>query len=232
MEKFNAFFVNPFEDLRITDLRLKNFTDDHIQKMTAANTGTRFTAYIAATQTALGAFVLTLVGEESHVAARKSRTENVTTILNQFKKLVRTKEPVIRAAFESQPSVITEFFPNGMSEYSQSSVGSASILMERLVGVITARAAALPTGFVTQFNDIKTQFNTARTEQQDEKGHVSNVKAISSAERTNLVKQLYKNLVNIAVICINNPAEGAALFDDSLLYGRHSKKVVVPPPAQ
>ncbi len=232
MEKFNAFFANPFEDLRITDLRLKNFTDDHIQKMTAANTGTRFTTYISATQTALAAFVLTLVGEESHVAARMSRTENVTAILKQFKKLVRTKEPVIRAAFESQPTIITEFFPNGKTEYGRATVGNASILMERLVGVITARAAALPTGFVTQFNDIKTQFNTARTEQQDEKGHVSNVKAISSAERTNLVKQLYKNLVNIAAICINNPAEGAALFDDSLLYGRHSKKVVAPPPAQ
>lgn len=232
MEKFNAFFVNPFEDLRITDLRLKNFTDDHIQKMTAANTGTRFTTYISATQTALAAFVLTLVGEESHVAARMSRTENVTAILKQFKKLVRTKEPVIRAAFESQPTIITEFFPNGKTEYGRATVGNASILMERLVGVITARAAALPTGFVTQFNDIKTQFNTARAEQQDEKGHVSNVKAISSAERTNLVKQLYKNFVNIAAICINNPAEGAALFDDSLLYGRHSKKVVEPPPAQ
>ncbi len=232
MEKFNAFFANPFEDLRITDLRLKNFTDDHIQKMTAANTGTRFTTYISATQTALAAFVLTLVGEESHVAARMSRTENVTAILKQFKKLVRTKEPVIRAAFESQPTIITEFFPNGKTEYGRATVGNASILMERLVGVITARAAALPTGFVTQFNDIKTQFNTARTEQQDEKGHVSNVKAISSAERTNLVKQLYKNLVNIAAICIANPAEGAALFDDSLLYGRHSKKVVAPPPAQ
>ena len=69
------------------------------------------------------------------------------------------------------------------------------------------------------------------TEQQDEKGHVSNVKAISSAERTNLVKQLYKNLINIAVICISNPAEGAGMFDESLLYGRHGKKVVVPPTA-
>jgi hypothetical protein len=232
MGKFNAFFVNPFDDLRITDLRLKNFTDDHIQKMTAANTGTRFTAFIAATQTALGAFVLTLIGEESHVAARKSRTENVTTILNQFKKLVRTKEPVIRVAFENQPTIITEFFPNGLTEYSNATVGNVGILMERLIGVITARAAALPTGFVTQFSDIKTQFTTARTEQQDEKGHVSNVKAISSAERTNLVKQLYKNLINIAVICISNPAEGAGMFDESLLYGRHGKKVVAPPPAQ
>ena len=232
MEKIKAFFVNPFDSEYITDLRLKNFTEDHIQKMTAANTGTRFTTYISATQTALGAFVLTLVGEESHVAARKSRTENVSAILAQFKKLVRTKEPVIKAAFESQPTIITEFFPNGLTEYSIATVGNVGILMERLVGVITARAAALPTGFVTQFSDLKTQFTTARAEQQDEKGHISNVKAISSAERTTLVKQLYKNLANIAAICINNPAEGAGMFDESLLLGRRSKKVVEPPTEQ
>jgi len=228
MEKIKAFFENPFGDTRITDNRLKNFTEDHIQKMIAANTGTRFTAYISATQTALAVFVQTLVGEESHLAARKSRTENVAGILTQFKKLVRTKEAVIRAAFESEPTVITEFFPKGMTEYSRASVGNAGLLMERLVGVITARAASLPTGFVTQFADIKTQFAAARTEQQDEKGHVTNVRAISSAERTNLCKQLYKNLCNITALCVANPAEGIALFDESLLWGRHGKKAVEP----
>jgi len=232
MEKISAFFENPFEDNRITDNRLKNFTEDHIQKMIAANTGTRFTAYISATQTALAAFVLTLVGEESHLAARKSRTQNVTDIMNQFKKLVSTKEAVIRAAFEGQPAVITEFFPGGLTEYSHASVGTIGILMERLVGVITARAASLPTGFVTPFNDIKTQFTAARSEQQDEKGHVTNVRAISSAERTNLVKQLYKNLCNIMVLCVANPAEGDALFDESMLWGRRGKKSEEPAPAQ
>jgi len=148
--------------------------------------------------------------------------------INRTKALVRTKEAAISAAFESQPAVITEFFPNGMTEYSRASVGNAGLLMERLVGVISARAASLPTGFVTLFNDIKTQFAAARTEQQDEKGHVTNVRAISSAERTNLCKQLYKNLCNITALCVANPAEGIALFDESLLWGRHGKKAVEP----
>ena len=56
MKKLRTYFDNAFDDAKISDRELRSFAEDHLNRLSAANTNGSYTTLLTTTQTAFTAF--------------------------------------------------------------------------------------------------------------------------------------------------------------------------------
>ena len=109
-------FRNHFGAKSISDDKLKVFSEDHIQRLTANNEGGVFTTLITETTTAHNQYFGQISSEATSRALQKSHTKMVDDIMVSFKDEVSRREGLIKSLFGKDSSNYIEFFPNGISE--------------------------------------------------------------------------------------------------------------------
>jgi len=150
---------------------------------------------------------------------QQSLTKSKDNIVKTFKTTVQEKSGIIQGTFEGgkKSSEWQEFFPHGLDEYHQATMGNIEILISRMVAASAAHTDELGAGFAAIWTTIQTNYNSARSLQQNKKGEVGVARLSVDTSRLPLELQWCKNLLYIGFTYPGDPETCATFFDQSLL---------------
>src|SRR5687768_2624228 len=99
MIDFNNLFKNWFNTPKISDDKLKIFTQVHLQRSTAKNGSGLFTTMISDTTTAYNNYFGKITDEDLAMAIKESLTEAAGNLLTTFKNSISQQEGLIKSLY-------------------------------------------------------------------------------------------------------------------------------------
>ena len=218
MVHLEKLLINHFASVHISDKDLKAYAEDHLQRLTTADTDGVLAELIAPTGAAYEAYFGSISDKDVAVAVRQAYTVSVDQNLEEFKGAVSRKEGAIRSAFGTDSAAYQEFFPQGKTEYTHVTKENADVLMLRMKSATAKYAASLEPGMDALFATLYTNFTTARKAQLGQKGTVSSHTDAKHNNRTALELQLCANLHFIGYKYPGDAAKCCTFFRQELLY--------------
>lgn len=216
---FKKLFANFFNDKEISDEELKDFSQDGIARITANNGGGLFTTILNDTVNAHTAYFGAITDKDVKFAVQQSLTMSKDNIVRTFKQTVSEKEGIIKGSFEGgvNSPEYQQFFPLGLTEYANATMGNIELLMSRMVTASGNNAGVLGAAFAAIWVTIQTNYNTARSLQLNKKGEVGVAREAVDTNRLPLELQWCKNLHFIGYTYPGQPDICATFFNQSLL---------------
>jgi len=132
MINLKRFFENLFDTDRISDDNIRKFSNDHIQRLVAANDDGNLTDMINATVGAYTTYFGAITDEDTAFALQQARTIAVDKIIEEFKNAVSQHEGLVRSTFGKGTPEYEEFFPQGITEYRQATKQNLPTLTKRI----------------------------------------------------------------------------------------------------
>lgn len=217
MINLETLFKNHFNTERISDDKMKKFTEVHLQRLIANNTGGEFSTLVTNTTTAYTTYYGSITDEDTKFAIQQGLTVNVNNAVDAFKKAVSQKEGIIRGNFGKDSAEYQEFFPLGITEYSQANLANIEMLMDRFVNAANAHVGVLGIPFLTEFQNYKTNYTSARDSQLLKIAEVADSKTDSHVKRDVIEIQLMKNLHTVAAMFVGDVDKCMDFFDQSFI---------------
>ena len=213
------FFENPFSIVDITPSRLYNFSTDTIGKLTAANTGKIYDTIIqnlTRANTALGSEI----GEvKSTLGVQKGSTFTVNEVMKSFKVYMSDNEGVIAKALGGKrKAAFVEFYPRGLSEYTNATKTKMPALLKQVFDAAEKYKADLGAAQTKELKDFTKQYDAARSDQQNQKGSVTDNRTERTSNRTALEIELMKAIHSVGLMYPGDVAKCGSFFNFSLLY--------------
>jgi len=217
MINLEVFFKNHFDTTFISDDNLRKFADIHLQRLTTNNPGGIYTALITDTGTVYTAYFGAIGDEAVRTAVKEGMTVELNTAIENFKHDVSQKEGIVRGIYGVDTGTYQEFFPQGLTAYSNADLGNIHTFTEIMMDAATAHAADVGADFVTLFTDHHNDILAKREAQLELMGEVEGKKDITETTRDEVEVQLMKNLLTIAVNNIGNLSAVNTYFDQSFI---------------
>jgi len=217
MLDLKKFAINRFHNKKISDNKLKLFTEVSLARFEKNNPAGIYDEIISDTTTAYNNYFGTIADEDIKSAVKEGSTVAVYDVLREFKKNISQQEGIVRAKFGLKSDVYQEFFPHGITEYIRANMTNAETLMNRFVSSAETHQAVVGLEFVTLFTNIKNDFISKRETQIKLFGEVQGSKAATSKNRRDLEKQLMKNLLTVALNNIGKPKAIDIYFDQTII---------------
>lgn len=217
MLNLQTYFKNPFNTAEISDDNLRKFSEDHLQRTTANNAGNVYTPILTPTIPLVAAFANAIDAENLRASVQKGNTLMVDKVIEQFKRSVSRREGAVRSAFGEDSQEYMEFFPQGLTEYSNATKSNVVTLMTRMKDRSVHYAAELGTAIGTEFTDLLDRYNDERNAQLLAFGEVEVLRTATSTARAALVAQLGLNLLFIAGKNLGFPARLDDFMDQSII---------------
>ncbi len=209
MLNFDNFFRNLFDDIRISDDELNQYTMEHCQLLAPLS---QYSSLEAATLTAYNAYFGAISNEAIKANIQKSLTANMTATRKEFLKLVGQHEGAVRSAWgEGTPNYL-RFYPLGVTEYHEANLENINEKMTRFEQALTDLGSQLPAAVVNAFvqpagpgvtEGVILRFRSARAAQLAAKGETAAGKSAAHASRDVLEIQLMKNLFTVALDAVD-----------------------------
>lgn len=220
-----TFFRNHFDSSEFSNVNFLRFLESHLQRMIRKNTNSLYDERINLLRDAIEAFKRALNEEDTSFALQQAQTKRTNDLIANFKSSVSQKEGIVRGTWGiGSPSYI-EFFPQGLTEYSNSTKGNMSILMNRMAEKAQKYAADLAPSFVNMFVDFASRYNAIRTEQLTSIGDVAADKTLVHETRFAASVIVMQNLHFVAFHHVGDADGGMDFFDQSII--RRSSSSVI-----
>ncbi|MBK9098699.1 MAG: hypothetical protein IPM14_11405 [bacterium] len=217
MINMETFFKNHFNTNKISDENLRKFAEIHLQRLSANNGGGDFSQMITDVTNAYSGYFGSITDEDTKFAVQQGLTIAVENAVANFKKAVSQKEGLVRATFGKDSPQYQEFFPLGVTEYSQATLQNIEMLMNRFVNAAVAHQAQLGAALVTEFQGYLTAYTTARTSQLVKIGEVADSKTSTSVQRDAVEVELMKNVHLIGAMFVGDVNRCMDFFDQSFV---------------
>lgn len=217
------FFKILFDTVRISDLNLRKFCEDNLQRTIANNPGGIYNGLITDTTTAYNGYYGAIIDEDARTAVKEGSTIAMNNAMENFQDNVSQKEGIIRGTYGKDSPTYQEFFPYGLTEYSNANLQGVGVLMDRMVTASTAHQVELGLDFVTLFTNLRDTFNTARTAQLNLIGEVAGKKDVTADTRDAVEVQLMKNILFVAYNNVGNLEAMNTYFDQSFIRPKKQK---------
>lgn len=217
MLNLQTYFKNPFDTSAISDDNLRKFSEDHLQRTIANNGGGIYSSIVDTTSPLVTTYARAIDAENLKASIQKGETLNVDNVIEEFKKKVSRREGAVRSAFGDDSAQYLEFFPLGLSEYSQLTKANVVTLMNRMKDRTEFYKVELGEAIFNEFDDLLTRYNTERNKQLQTFGSVEVLRTATSTARAALVAQLGLNLLFIAGKNLGFPARLDDFMDQSII---------------
>lgn len=217
MQQFISWFTNPFDNPRISHNRLNLFSTDVIARITNGNGNGMFTALLVQLTNAYQDHFGDIKDVDLASAVLKSLTAAKDNVMATFKAMVQQQEGAVRSEFGRDSPTYLEFFPLGLTEYTNASLGNVETLMTRMVDRAQTYQADLGTDFVDMFTDVKTNFRAARSAQLTRKSTVSDERTSRHSTRAALNRELFRAMFTVGMNFPGDVDRCMDFFDQRIL---------------
>ena len=131
-------------------------------------------------------------------------------------------EGLVKSVFGKNTPVYLEFYPFGLSEFHEANPAQLLDLLDRMISSITTHSQELGSSvYSDKFNDNRVRLKKAISNQKNSGSKVINSKEVKEILWNELKKQLYKNMLTIALYYIDNLNMVHAYFNSKILRLRH-----------
>ncbi len=219
---FEKHLTNPFLTSRLSDDKFSKLTQGHIETAKLLNTnGSPYAALFAdnltSTQTIFKSYNDSLSGKALNKAQREGKTIVVYTGIQSIKKFISSKEGVIKDKFPKGSPVYEELYPKGIGEYSKANVENMARLLKRFIDALTAHQGEIDKSILDQAQAYYDSFTQTRQAQLSKKGEVKDGSTASETLRKQLSVQLFKNMLLLLLIYVDNPEKVKDYFDEAFI---------------
>jgi hypothetical protein len=207
---------NPFANPKISEANLDKIVDTHLQRLTTSNPAALYAQMIVLLGPLYAAWKLAISVEAIEKALREGRTISVNDAVKIIKAYISRKRGIVKDRFAEGTPEYEQFYPNGAMEYSDANLGNLRLLTERWIAAATTFAADLPANLGADLQVFLNAFIAARAAQLLSAGEVIENDSDSDIARAAMVKQVYKNLLQLLVIHIDDTQRVIDFFDLSI----------------
>lgn len=207
---------NPFANPKISEANFDKIVDTNIQRLTANNQGGTYTQMINDTTPLLQQWRTAITTEAIEKALREGRTISVNDAVKIIKAYISRKRGVIMDVFANGTPEYEQFYPNGALEYTDANLGNLRTLTERWIA--SANSIANPQ-FPIMGGELQVFLNAfiaARAAQLLSAGEVIENDSDSDIARAAVAKQVFKNLLGLLIIHIDDTQRVIDFFDLSI----------------
>ena len=229
MNDLHPLFINPFDDVHISFDELKDFTTDHIQRLTA-NPQSALTPRVAPTSAALTTFSGTLTADDTKLGQRKGSKLNKNAFRDTLPAAVGKIAVAVEAQFSEGSAEFLECFPHGRSEFSHCPDDKLENALQTLINGVTAHQPPLAASVVTAATALLTGWQAVYAPSETATGAKTSSRDAKTAARTALSLELFKNLLTLALQFPNQPQKLDLYMQPSLLEP-HTPTPPAPEPA-
>ena len=231
MRDLASFLRNPFDDPRISTIRLITFTTDHIQRMIANNASGELSGRITATSDALDQVADCFTDDQTRLGLRKARKQAKDNFREQtLPPGIERIEAGLIAAFSSSSPVLLEALPKGRSIFTSCRDDELDIHLQTLINAVTAHAASLAPALVTLATTLKTDWTTLHAASESSTGAKTTTEQGKRLARENLQLMLFLNLLKLAEMFPREPDRLSLYMQQHLLEVPTSSDSEDPPP--
>lgn len=213
MKYFRVLFLTS----KLSRERLKDFTEDHIQRLTANNPGGIFTAILAAITSAYNSYFGDLSSESLNLAVQQGKTIALNESRTTLEKLLSDNEKLVAYTYKANAATYEEFYPLGITEYLRADLPTLETISNRYKTVLGNHAADFTPAFVTEYNTVQGTFVTNRAAQQAAMGNVAAERSDIATTRPALALQLTKNLLTISLQYVGDETKADVYFNQTIL---------------
>jgi len=217
MMDLKKLFKNHFDTKEISDDKIRKFAEVHLERLSANNGTAQFTAMITATTNAYVAYFGAITNEKTKFAIQQGLTIAMNNVVDGFKKFVSQKEGTIRGAFGKDSPAYQEFFPAGLTEYSNATLLTVETLMATFTAAVERHNTELGAAMQSDAENFLTDYKNARAAQLEKIGEVKGQKVTTSTTRDVIENELMKNVYLIGSMYVGNIEQCMAFFDQSII---------------
>lgn len=217
MKDLRNWFANPFADRNVSYEKLKLFAADVIARLTNNNGSGLFTAVLAQLVAAYQSYFGDITDVDLAAAIQKSFTASKDNLFSTFKEAVSRQEGLVRSKFGKDSGTYLEFFPLGLSQYSQATMANVETLMTRMADRGQAYVADLGNDFANEFQSILTNYQAARSAQLGRKSLTSDERTQRHGTRAELEKQLFSAMFTVGLNFPGNVDRCMDFFDQTII---------------
>lgn len=217
MKNLRTWFANPFADRNISYEKLKVFAADVIARLTNNNGTGLFTAVLAQLVVAYQNYFGDITDVDLAAAVQKSFTASKDNLFKTFKDSVSQQEGLVRSKFGKGTPTYMEFFPLGLTEYSNATMANVETLMTRMANRGQAYVADLGSDFANLFQNILTNYQAARTAQLGRKSVTSDERTERHATRAELEIELFRAMFTVGLNYPGNVDRCMDFFNQSII---------------
>jgi hypothetical protein len=217
MQNLLTFFKIHFDSIEVSDANLYKFAEDHLSRLKANNDGGDYNAMYNSTLTAFDSYGQSLAKEDAQFTQQQGSTVNVDALIAEFKAQVSRTEGLINFVYGIKSAEYQEFFPLGVTEYTQASKANIEVLMQRMATKTQKYSVKLGVEVAARFSDYLNNYTQARRAQLENIGRVTADRSQTEVTRHTLARQIMSNLLLIANQFLGNPERGMDFFDQSII---------------
>lgn len=214
MIKIARFFEIQFSDEGFSAAELLSFSHDHVARLANQNFEGRYNTMLAATTNAYEAFGGTVSDETTVDAIGKARTTAKTDHLETIKKKLSGLSGTLHGKFGNESVQYTEFFPQGLTEIHKATEPRVKPILDRIVQAATTH---LPEE-IEELTALRSTWDSLYQSASDGRASTGDADQIRQEANAALQLQLTKNLLELALEYVGQPAKAAVFFDESRLY--------------
>lgn len=207
---------NPFANPTISEAKIDKIVDTHIQRLTANNQVGTYTQMINDTTPLFQQWRTAISTEAIEKALREGRTISVNDAVKIIKAYISRKRGVIMDVFAQGTPEYEQFYPNGAMEYADATLGNLRMLTERWIAAANSSANPQLPIMGAELQVFLNAFIAARALQLQSAGEVIENDSDSDIARAAIAKQVYKNLLQLLVIHIDDTDRVIDFFDLSI----------------
>jgi len=218
------FFDNIFESTEITDVRITNFSGDCLNRLAAQPVSPGLTNLITLLTPPYNAMQELLSSVDVALGIQKGKTFTLNEFITFFKKTMSAQEGVIANAVGgfSTPAY-TEFYPNGVREYTNAIKANLPVLINRINAAATAHSAELGVSLTETLQSFGEGWELVRSQQVRQKGNVDSSRTARSQARVDIETALV-TVVHTIGSMFPGDAEACMMFFDFTLLKRSAPK--------
>ena len=208
-----------FEDEKLYDYNLRSFTEDHLIRLSlpANNPGGIYAPVIASTTTKYSNFF----GKITNEITKKAISEGLTASMDAAKTaaLAETSlfEKLVTYKFSANIGIYDQFYPQGLSEYHNATIGQLTSLFARLLNAANTNMLVSNPVEVGLLQTKIDAFINARIAQEIAFAEVDNLQTGRREDRQLLTLQLTTNMLTIALNNLLNPDNFNNYYNPSYL---------------
>jgi len=219
MRNLEIYFGNPFLNLEASFERKNRFSDEHIGRLTAKNTGGEYTVMITETLLRHEAFFGEYTNVKVKLALTEQQTQLVDALLEKFRKRVSRLNNLLIANEVDKTPVYQQFFPQGVMAFTENTNKGNALSNMTLIHTAVQANAGVSGGAVAvaEFADFMTQWNALRNLQIQLKGESEGGRTTRDIAEAAWADQLFRNLLTLAMQFRNQPDMVDDFFDQSVL---------------
>ncbi len=207
---------NPFANPKISEANFDKIVDTHINRLITSTPAALYAQMVLDTPPLFQAWRTAITTEAIEKALREGRTISVNDAVKIIKAYISRKRGVIKDVFPEGTPAYEQFYPNGALEYTNATLGNLRTLTERWIAAANTSGSATIAVFSAELQVFLNAFNNARTLQLQSAGEVIENDSDSDIARAAIAKQVYKNLLQLLVIHIDDTDRVIDFFDLSI----------------